>query len=63
MLAIGAFHDYEVWKMDVKTTFLKGKLSEDIYMSQQEGFVHAKFLDRVCKLEKSFYGLKQASRS
>ena len=62
MLAIAAFHDYEIWQMDVKTAFLNGKLAEDVYMNQPEGFVDAKFPDRVCKLEKSIYGLKQASR-
>lgn len=49
--------------MDVKTAFLNGKLAEDVYMNQPEGFVDAKFPNRVCKLEKSIYGLKQASRS
>ena len=33
MLVIAAFHDYEIWQMDVKTTFLNGKPSEEIYMS------------------------------
>ncbi|KAI3767195.1 hypothetical protein L2E82_17283 [Cichorium intybus] len=63
MLAIAAFHDYEIWQMDVKTAFLNGKLTEDVYMNQPEGFVDAKYPDKVCKLEKSIYGLKQASRS
>ncbi|KAJ9554596.1 hypothetical protein OSB04_018641 [Centaurea solstitialis] len=63
MLAIAAFYDYEVWQMDVKTAFLNGKLSEDVYMTQPEGFVDIKHPNRVCKLEKSIYGLKQASRS
>lgn len=49
--------------MDVKTAFLNRKLVEDVYMSQLEGFVHAKFPSRVCKLEKSIYGLKQVSCS
>ncbi|CAH1448519.1 unnamed protein product [Lactuca virosa] len=62
MLAIAAFHDYEIWQMDVKTAFLNGKLAEDVYMNQPEGFVDAKHPNRVCKLEKSIYGLKQASR-
>ena len=39
MLAIATFHDYEIWKMDVKTAFLNGKLAEDVYMVQPEGFV------------------------
>ncbi|GJX14624.1 putative RNA-directed DNA polymerase [Tanacetum coccineum] len=33
MLAIAAFHDYEIWQMDVKTTFLNGKLTEDVFMN------------------------------
>ncbi|KAI3751597.1 hypothetical protein L2E82_22687 [Cichorium intybus] len=63
MLAIAAFHDYEIGQMDVKTAFLNVKLTEDVYMSQPEGFVDTKHLDKVCKLERSIYGLKQASRS
>ncbi|KAL4323722.1 hypothetical protein GQ457_11G027280 [Hibiscus cannabinus] len=39
LLAVAAFHDYEIWKMDVKTAFLNGKLEEDVYMTQPEGFV------------------------
>ena len=49
--------------MDVKTAFLNGHLSEDVYMVQPEGFVDPKYPNRVCKLNKSIYGLKQASRS
>ena len=63
LIAIAAFHDYEIWQMDVKTAFLNGKLSEDVYMTQPEGFVKSEHPNRVCKLQKSIYGLKQASRS
>ena len=49
--------------MDVKTAFLNGHLSEDVYMVQPEGFVDPKNPKKVCKLNKSIYGLKQASRS
>ena len=62
MLAIAAFHDYEIWKMDVKTAFLNGKLAQDVYMSQPEGFVSIEYPNIVCKLENSIYGLKQAAR-
>ena len=63
LLAIAAFHDYEIWQMDVKTAFLNGNLEEDVYMTQPEGFEDPKNAGRVCKLLKSIYGLKQASRS
>ncbi|KAK8983773.1 hypothetical protein V6N11_009559 [Hibiscus sabdariffa] len=62
-LAIAAFHDYEIWQMDVKTAFLNGKLEEDVYMTQPEGFVTPENIRKVCKLQRSIYGLKQASRS
>ncbi|KAM1172658.1 hypothetical protein ACFX2G_023218 [Malus domestica] len=39
LLAIAAYHDYEIWQMDVKTAFLNGYLEEELYMTQPEGFV------------------------
>ncbi|GJY61923.1 retrotransposon protein, putative, ty1-copia subclass [Tanacetum coccineum] len=62
LIATTTYYDYEIWKMDVKTTFLNGNLSEEVYMTQPEGFVDPKFPNRVCKLRRSIYGLKQASR-
>ena len=49
--------------MDVKTAFLKGNLEEEIYMMQLEGFIAKNQEYMVCKLKRSIYGLKQASRS
>ncbi|KAJ9567714.1 hypothetical protein OSB04_003680 [Centaurea solstitialis] len=63
LMAISAYFNYEIWQMDVKTAFLNGKLTEDVYMEQPEGFVDPKNPNKVCKLLKSIYGLKQASRS
>ncbi|KAM2889718.1 hypothetical protein FF1_013304 [Malus domestica] len=62
-LAIVVFHDYEIWQMDVKTAFWNGYLEEDLYMTQPEGFVSKSKKTKVCKLQRSIYGLKQASRS
>src|SRR5215216_749373 len=61
MLAIAAF--YEIWQMDIKTTFLKGFIKEELYMMQPEGFVNPKGANKMCKLQRSIYGLEQASRS
>ena len=63
ILAIAAYFDYEIWKMDVKIAFLNGNLAEDVYMMQPEGFVDPTNAGKICKLQKSIYGLKQASRS
>ena len=49
MLAIATF--YEIWQMDVKTTFLNGYLKEELYMMQTKGFVDPKGVDKVCKLQ------------
>src|SRR3954471_11521235 len=49
--------------MDVKTAFLNGNIEEELYMIQLKGFVHPKDANKVCKLQHSNYGLKQASRS
>ena len=49
--------------MDVKTAFLNGNLLEDVYMTQREGFVDPKHPNKVCKLQRSIYELKQAYRS
>ena len=49
--------------MDVKKAFLNGYLDESIYMVQLEGFIKNGEDQKVCKLLKSIYGLKQASRS
>ena len=39
IIALVAHFDLELHQMDVKTTFLNGELSENIYMAQQKGFV------------------------
>src|SRR3954466_15320608 len=63
LLAIAAFFDYEIWQMDDKTAFLNGDIEKELYMVQPKGFVDPKDADKVCKLQQSIYGLKQASRS
>ena len=61
MLAIATF--YEIWQMDIKTAFLNGFIKEELYMMQPEGFVNPKGANKMCKLQRSIYGLVQASRS
>ena len=63
LLAVAAKLDYEIWQMDIKTAFLNGNLEKDIYMRQPEGFIAKGQEHMVYKLQRSIYGLKQASQS
>lgn len=59
LLAIANHQNLFVHQMDVKSAFLQGILTEEIYMEMPEGFRDG---EQVCKLNKSLYGLKQSSR-
>lgn len=60
ILAIAAARNMKLFQFDVKTAFLYGDLKEDVYMFQPEGYNDNS--GKVCKLIKSLYGLKHASR-
>jgi len=61
-MTLVAHFDFELHQMDVKMTFLNDHIEEEVYMKQPEGFSSTKGEHLVCKLNKSIYGLKQASR-
>ena len=60
VLAISASKHWEVHHMDVKYAFIHGDIHEEIYMKHPEGCISD--ISLVCKLKKSLYRLKQASR-
>ena len=62
IMALVAHYDLELHQMDVKTVLLNGDLYENVYMAQPKGFVVEGKERMGCRLKKSIYGLKQASR-
>ncbi|GJY12458.1 retrovirus-related pol polyprotein from transposon TNT 1-94 [Tanacetum coccineum] len=62
-LAYAAYMGFMVYQMDVKSAFLNGKISEEVYVQQPPGFESVEFPNHVCKLDKTLYGLKQAPRA
>jgi len=63
LLALVAENDWELHSMDVKTAFLNGVLEEEIYMECPEGVLEEPDGDRVCRLIKAIYGLRQSPRA
>lgn len=53
--------NWEIAQIDFKSAFLQATLEEEIYMRQPKGYDDGS--GQVCRLHKSLYGLKQASRA
>ena len=62
IMAIVVHFDLELHQMDVRATFLNGDLVGDVYMSQPTSFEEDGKEHMVCKLHKSIFYFKQASR-
>ena len=63
LINLAASHGWEIHHLDVKTAFLNGELKETVYVFQPEGFVKKGSEDKVYKLNKALYGLRQAPRA
>ncbi|GKA93542.1 zinc finger, CCHC-type containing protein [Tanacetum coccineum] len=62
LIAMTSIHNLIIHQMDVKTAFLNGELDEEVYMNQPRCFIMAGNRNKVCKLIKSLYGLKQVPK-
>ncbi|KAF0931465.1 hypothetical protein E2562_004588 [Oryza meyeriana var. granulata] len=63
LLALAAQEGWPVHHMDVKSAFLNGELIEEVYVRQPPGFTVAGHEDKVLRLDKALYGLRQAPRA
>ncbi|RVW34103.1 Retrovirus-related Pol polyprotein from transposon RE1 [Vitis vinifera] len=63
LLAIVVVQHWPLHQMDVQNVFLHGDLLEEVYMQLSPDFRRQEETPMVCRLNKSLYGLKQASRS
>lgn len=61
ILAIAADMDLEITQMDAVSAFLNGPLREEVFMEQPPHFNDGS--NKVCRLKRSIYGLKQSSRN
>lgn len=60
LMSIAAIEKLKIHQMDAVTAYLQGDIDEEIYIKQPEGYEDG--TDRVCRLNRSIYGLKQAGR-
>jgi hypothetical protein len=63
MLILATHLNWPVHHMDVKSVFLNGDLEEEVYVSQPPGFIEQGQEQKVYKLHKALYGLRQAPRA
>ena len=63
LIALAAQEKWELHHMDVKSAFLNGDLFEEVYVTQPPGYEKKGDEDKVPKLSKPLYGLRQAPRA
>ena len=62
VLTIASHNKWYVHRMDVMSSFFNGSLEEEVYVKQPRGFEVDGKEDKVYRLKKSFYRLKQEAR-
>ena len=57
-ISLAATHNWDLHQLDIKNAFFHGDLQEKVYMDQPLGFVAHGEIGKVCRFQKSLYGLK-----
>lgn len=63
LLSVVANFDWPLYQLDVKNVFLNGELKEEVIMDLPPSFKVDLGINKVCKLKRSLYGLKQSPRA
>jgi hypothetical protein len=63
LLSYATYHGFKLYQMDVKSAFLNGPITEEVYVEQPPSFEDSEYPSHVYKLSKTLYGLKQALRA
>ncbi|KAG9444874.1 hypothetical protein H6P81_016214 [Aristolochia fimbriata] len=60
MISVACKLQIKLYQMDIKSAFLSGYISEEVFVEQPKGFIDPHNPDHVYKLSMALYGLKQA---
>jgi len=63
ILSLEAHFGWEMHQFDVKNAFLHGSLEEEVYMEIAPSYGNVNEENKVCKLKKALYALKQSPRA
>ena len=60
LLTLAVQYNLLIEQIDITSAFLHGELNDEIYMEVPQGIIYSG--DKVCKLQRALYGLKQSPR-
>ena len=62
IFALTTLNSWYIYKVNMKSAFTQGYISDTIYINQPEGFIDKEYPNKVLKLNKALYGLKQSAK-
>lgn len=58
VITVAVHHGWSIYQLDVKSAFLPGELTEDVFVEQPQRFEKHGEEEKVYKLNRALYGLK-----